>query len=46
LIAQRIALGALVATSLELAHGDVYPVNNPDGKIDTSDLILLLQLIQ
>jgi hypothetical protein len=46
LIAQRIALGELAATSLELAYGDLYPVGAPDGVIDASDLILLLQLIQ
>ena len=46
LIAQRIALGQLTATPLELAHGDLYPVGAPDGVINTSDVLLLLQLIQ
>jgi len=45
LVMQRIVLGEISATSLELAHGDLYPVS-PDGKINTSDLILLLKLIQ
>jgi len=46
LIAQRIALGELAPTAVELSHGDLYPPGAPDGVIDTSDLILLLQLIQ
>lgn len=46
LIAQRIAIGDLAATSLELSHGDLYPAGSPDGVINTSDLILLLKLVQ
>ncbi|NNJ50031.1 MAG: hypothetical protein HKP22_06640 [Gammaproteobacteria bacterium] len=46
LIAQRIAIGDLAATSLELSHGDLYPAGAPDGIINTSDLILLLKLLQ
>ncbi|RKZ60535.1 MAG: hypothetical protein DRQ44_12640 [Gammaproteobacteria bacterium] len=46
LIAQRISLGEISATSLELSHGDLFPPGSPDGVIDTSDLILLLKLIQ
>ena len=46
LIAQRIALGELTPTALELSHGDLYPPGSPDGVINTSDLILLLQLVQ
>lgn len=46
LIAQRIALGELTATPLELSHGDLYPAGSPDGVINTSDLILLLKLVQ
>jgi hypothetical protein len=46
LIAQRIALGELAATSLQLSHGDLYPPGSPDGQINTSDLILLLKLVQ
>ena len=46
LIAQRIALGDVNATSLELSHGDLYPPGSPDGVINASDLILLLNLVQ
>jgi hypothetical protein len=46
LIAQRIALGELAATPLQLSHGDLYPPRSPDGVINTSDLILLLKLVQ
>ena len=46
LIAQRIALGELAPTAVELSHGDLYPPGSPDGVINTSDLILLLQLVQ
>jgi hypothetical protein len=46
LIAQRIVLGEIAATSLELSHADLYPAGTPDGVIDTSDLILMLQLVQ
>lgn len=45
LIAQRIVLGDLTATLLDLAHGDVYPAGNPDGVINISDLILIRQLV-
>jgi len=46
LIAQRIALGLLTATPLELAHGDLYPPIAPDGQINLQDLILMLKLQQ
>ncbi len=46
LVAQRISLDEISATSLELSHGDLFPAGSPDGVIDTSDLILLLKLIQ
>jgi len=46
LIAQRIALGELAPTAVELSHGDLYPPGSPDGVINTSDLILLLKLVQ
>jgi hypothetical protein len=46
LIGQRIVLGLLTATPLELAHGDLHPVVAADGDIDMSDLILLLQRVQ
>jgi len=45
-VAQRIVLGDLLATSLELSHADLYPPGAPDGVINTSDLILLLKLVQ
>jgi len=44
LIAQRIALGLLTATPLELAHGDLYPPGAPDGLINIQDLILMQKL--
>jgi hypothetical protein len=44
IIGMRIALGLLTPGTLELSHGDLYPVGNPDGIIDTSDLVLLLQM--
>lgn len=46
LIAQRIVLGEIDATEMELSHGDLYPPGSPDGQINTSDLILLLKLVQ
>lgn len=45
MIAQRIVLGEITATELDLAHGDVYPAGAPDGVINLSDLILIQQLI-
>lgn len=46
LVAQRIVLGEIAATSLEFAHADLYPAGSPDGIINVSDLILLLKLVQ
>lgn len=46
LVAQRIVLNDISASSLELSHGDLYPAGTPDGIINTSDLILLLNLVQ
>ncbi len=46
LIAQRIVLGEITATSLEFSHGDLHPLGSPDGVIDVSDLVLILQLVQ
>ena len=40
-IANRIALGQISATELELSHGDVYPVSAPDGLIDIRDMLLI-----
>jgi thermitase len=45
LIGQRIALGLITSTVLELAHGDLYPPGAPDGVINLQDLILLQQLV-
>ena len=38
LLAQRIALGLIVPTASQLAHGDVAPAGNPDGVIDAADV--------
>lgn len=46
IIALRIVMGELSATSLELSRGDLYPPNAPDGVIDLSDLAALLNLIR
>jgi hypothetical protein len=43
LIAQRIALGLLVPSGLELSHGDLYPVGAPDGIINIQDMILIMR---
>lgn len=45
LIAQRIVLGNIVPTALELSHGDLYPPGAPDGVINMSDLILIQGLL-
>jgi hypothetical protein len=45
LIAQRIALGLYSPTGDDLLHGDVYPPGSPDGVIDLSDVLLILQMI-
>ena len=42
-VALRIALGALPARPLELAHCDL---GVPDGDIDVADVLLLIQLLQ
>ena len=46
LVMQRIVLGEISATSLELSHADLYPAGAPDGVINLQDLILLSPLIQ
>jgi len=46
LLLQRIVLGDLGITNLELSHGDLYPPGSPDGLINVQDMILLLKLIQ
>ncbi len=37
-LAERMALGLLVATPDQLMHGDVAPAGNPDGVIDAADV--------
>jgi hypothetical protein len=44
-MAQRIVLGSITATQLELDHGDVYPLGAPDGVIDVSDLLLIQKMV-
>lgn len=39
LLAERIALGLIVPTANQLAHGDVAPAGNPDGIIDAADVL-------
>lgn len=46
LVMQRIVLGEISATSLELSHADLYPAGAPDGVINLQDLILLQPLLQ
>ena len=41
LVALRIVLGEKTPTAVELFQGDLYPVGNPDGMLDLSDLLLL-----
>lgn len=47
LLALRIAAGLDIPTASELAHGDVAPLVNglpqPDGRIDVSDVVVLLR---
>ena len=45
LVGQRITLGLISASALELAHGDVYPSGAPDGVINLQDMILLQQFV-
>jgi hypothetical protein len=46
MVALRIVLGEISATSLELSHGDLYPAGSPDGVIDLSDLMLILEKVR
>jgi hypothetical protein len=46
MIAMRIVLGQVPASSLELSHGDLYPAGAQDGAIDLSDLVLILQKVR
>jgi subtilisin family serine protease len=45
LVGQRITLGLISASALELAHGDLYPSGAPDGVINLQDMILLQQFV-
>ena len=45
LVMQLIVLGIEPATAAELEHGDLYPVGEPDGVINLSDLLLLFPLL-
>ena len=45
LVGQRITLGLISASALELAHGDLYPSGAPDGIINLQDMILLQQFV-
>ena len=42
-LAQRIALGLIVPTATQLAHGDVAPAGAPDGVIDAADVNRILR---
>jgi hypothetical protein len=37
-LAERIALGLIVPTPTQMAHGDVAPAGAPDGVIDAADV--------
>ena len=41
LVAQKIVLGEIIPTAVELFQGDLYPLGNPDGVLDLSDMVLL-----
>ena len=43
LVAQRMALGLIPQTALDIAHGDLQPVGISAGVIDTADVLLILQ---
>ncbi len=49
LLSLQIAVGKLTPTASQLAHGDVAPIVNgksqPDGKIDVSDVIVILNKV-
>ena len=44
LVVERIVLGLLVPDTVHYQHLDVYPPGAPDGKIDMSDLLLMMQM--
>lgn len=45
LIATKIALEQIPASTTQLAHGDVYPAGAPDGVINIQDLILITNMV-
>jgi choice-of-anchor B domain-containing protein len=45
LVTQRMALGLIPQTALDIAHGDLQPVGTSAGVIDTADVLLILQQV-
>jgi hypothetical protein len=45
LMAQRMALGLISRTELDIAHGDLQPIGTSAGVIDTADVLLILQRV-
>ena len=43
LLAERISLKLVTATTLHLQHGDVRPLGAPDGIIDLSDTLMIVR---
>ena len=44
-VMMRLLLGLDQPETTDLAHGDLYPPNNPDGKVNLQDLLMFLQLL-
>jgi hypothetical protein len=45
LVCSQFVIGLKEPTNEDLAHGDLYPIGAPDGKIDLSDYFLLQKLL-
>jgi hypothetical protein len=45
LILEQIVLGLRDPTMSDFQHGDVYPPGEPDGIINMSDLLLVIQML-
>lgn len=45
LVAQRMALGLIPQTELDIAHGDLQPIGTSADVIDTADVLLILQQV-
>jgi hypothetical protein len=45
LVAQRMALGLIPQTALDIAHGDLQPIGTSADVIDTADVLLILQQV-